>query len=321
MLVLGASCTEQGATTLESQNAGGAAEVGAAGAVAGSSQTGPPAGMTAGAPVAGSSADGRASSSAMTPAAGTSGRSGSAASGGAMASGGAGGSDGSTTAGTSAGASGTAGTSPASDFRPCPDTSDCKILPLGDSITDGIGSPGGYRVPLFQLALMNQKHLTFVGGSKNGPMMVDGQPFPQNHEGHSGWTIAQIDELVPEPALSVGPAIILLHIGTNDMYMSPEGAPDRLAALIDQIVASQPDALLVVAKIIPLSSGGSGVTTFNDAIAPLVQERIDAGKHIILIDQFTDFPTSELGDGVHPNQAGYERMADKWYAAIASYLH
>ena len=34
----------------------------------------------------------------------------------------------------------------------------------------------------------------------------------------------------------------------------------------------------------------------------------------------TDFPTSELGDGVHPNQAGYARMAGVWYEAIEPYL-
>jgi lysophospholipase L1-like esterase len=52
-----------------------------------------------------------------------------------------------------------------------------------------------------------------------------------------------------------------------------------------------------------------------------VQTRASAGKHVILVDQFTGFPTSELGDGVHPNQAGYARMAGVWYEAIKSYLH
>jgi lysophospholipase L1-like esterase len=78
--------------------------------------------------------------------------------------------------------------------------------------------------------------------------------------------------------------------------------------------------LIVVSKIIPLSSGASAVRTYNDAIPAVVQKRIDAGKHLVLIDQFTGFPTSELGDGVHPNQAGYNRMAEKWYATIKDLL-
>ena len=47
---------------------------------------------------------------------------------------------------------------------------------------------------------------------------------------------------------------------------------------------------------------------------------IDAGENVLFVDQFAGFPESELGDGVHPNQAGYERMAGKWWEAIESYL-
>jgi lysophospholipase L1-like esterase len=154
----------------------------------------------------------------------------------------------------------------------------------------------------------------------NGPNTVDGQPFPKNHEGHSGWTIQQIDDIVPDPALDETPHIILLHIGTNDMYQTPTGAPDRLGTLIDQLIQAAPDALLVVAKIIPFPGGASAVDTFNAAVPGVVKARADAGKHIILVDQFTGFPTSELGDGVHPNAAGYARMAGVWYDAIESYL-
>ncbi len=203
----------------------------------------------------------------------------------------------------------------------CPGNGEaCKILPLGDSITDGIGFSGGYRVQLFRLATMNMKKITYVGSKMNGPQMVDNMPFPRRHEGTSGITIGGLDGRIPMPGLNEIPHIVLLHIGTNDMYMSPAGAPDRLGTLIDGIVMAAPDALIVVSKIIPFSSGASAVNTYNNAIPAVVQKRIDAGKHILLIDQFTGFPTSELGDGVHPNQAGYSRMAGKWYEAISKYL-
>jgi hypothetical protein len=205
-------------------------------------------------------------------------------------------------------------------FEPCPASGECKILPLGDSITDGIGFSGGYRVQLFRLATMNMKKITYVGSKMNGPQMVDGMPFPRKHEGTSGITIGGLDGRIPMPGLNEITHIVLLHIGTNDMYMSPSGAPERLGTLIDGIVTTAPDALIVVAKIIPLSSGASAVNTFNNAIPAVVQKRIDDGKHVVLIDQFAGFPTSELGDGVHPNQAGYSRMAGKWYEAISKYL-
>jgi hypothetical protein len=196
-------------------------------------------------------------------------------------------------------------------------------LPLGDSITDGLTVQGGYRIELFHLALAGGKQITYVGGSMNGPTMVDGQPFPRSHEGHSGWTISQIDGIVPSPALGPDPHIVLLHIGTNDINLNQDlaNAPNRLGAVIDQIVADLPDALLVVAKLIPLNGRGTQVMMYNNAIPAVIQTRASAGKHVIMVDQFANFPTSELQDGVHPNTAGYARMAGVWYAAISSYLH
>jgi lysophospholipase L1-like esterase len=239
----------------------------------------------------------------------------------------AGGSSGAPAAGApSGGASGGSGGGASGAFDPCPPKGEaCKILPLGDSITDGIGTNttgGGYRVQLFKSSVADGKTITFVGGSANGPMMVDGMPFPRNHEGHSGWTIGQVDmQLIPDPALNTNPHIVLVHLGTNDMYQMPNGAADRLDTLVGAIVADQPNALVAVSNIIPFPQAASTVMTFNAAVPGVVKKHADAGKHVIFVDQFADFPTSELGDGVHPNQTGYERMGRKWYDAIKSYLH
>jgi lysophospholipase L1-like esterase len=217
-------------------------------------------------------------------------------------------------------------------FAPCPASGACKILPLGDSITWGIGYDGSYRVKLFSNTITDKLSITYVGKLSNGPSTVSGQSFPKANEGHSGWTIQQIDDIVTGKSsdasykgkkliVDLAPNIILMHIGTNDMVSSSNGAPDRLGTLIDHILADAPDALLVVSNIIPLSAASSSVDTFNKAVPGVIEKRASAGKHIVFVDQFKDFPTSELGDGVHPNQKGYDRMADKWYPAIKSYLH
>lgn len=212
-------------------------------------------------------------------------------------------------------------------WTPCKENP-CKVLPLGDSITfglDGGGSNGGYRVELFRLAVTNQLSITFVGsGDANGPNMVEGLPFPKAHEGFSGWTIQQIHDRLFEgsnsAAMAAEPEIVLLHIGTNDMYRGPDGAPQRLATLIDSLTERLPESLIVVSTIIPFTSAASTVSAYNTALVSVVEERISAGKHVALVDQFEGFPTSELGDGVHPNQAGYNRMGAKWFAAISQYL-
>jgi len=258
------------------------------------------------------------------------------AEGGRMGAGGAAGSGGQP--GSGGGAAGTAGSSAGGgpgSFNPCPASGACKVLPLGDSITWGVNYDGGYRVKVFADATTDQKNLTFVGKLSNGPTTVSGAMFPKNNEGHSGWTIQQLDDIVTGKStdanyngkkllVDLAPHIVLLHAGTNDTSRMPTGMPDRLGTLIDHIVQDAPDALLVVTTIVPIKQGSYGAIgeTFDNAIPAVVQTRIDAGKHIVLVDMFKSFPSNGLGsDGVHPNQQGYEWMAGVWYAAIKSYLH
>jgi lysophospholipase L1-like esterase len=217
-------------------------------------------------------------------------------------------------------------------FLPCPTTGACKIMPLGDSITDGVGSSGGggYRIELFRQSGTDKKAITFVGSSANGPSTVDGRAFPKNHEGHSGYTIDQINQLIKKALTTHQPHIVLLMIGTNDMNLSADlaNAPKRLGNLLDSITTTSPNALVVVAKIIPFgnSSSNGKVQTYNDGIPPVVNQRISAGKHLILVDMykpFTDNPkySSELlGDGVHPTSKGYAVMANVWYPVIKPLL-
>lgn len=232
--------------------------------------------------------------------------------------------------GGSAGAGGGTGT-----FEPCPINGACKVLPLGDSITWGVNYDGGYRVKLFANTVTDKKNITYVGKLSNGPSTVSGVTFPQNNEGHSGWTIQQIDDIVTgnstdanykgkKMMVDQAPNIVLLHAGTNDTSRSPSGMTDRLGTLIDDIVDSGPNVLLVVATIIPIKQGsyGSVGETYNNGVPGVVEKRIDAGKHVVLVDMFKNFPSNGLGsDGVHPNQQGYDWMAGVWYDAIKGYLH
>ncbi|WP_437670178.1 SGNH/GDSL hydrolase family protein [Sorangium sp. So ce131] len=227
--------------------------------------------------------------------------------------------------GTGGGAGGAGGGGGAGGFTPCPTNGDpCKILPLGDSITDGVGvqGGGGYRIELFKKARAAGQNITFVGSLVNGPTMVDGAPFPRNHEGHSGWRIDGIAGLVPTPAFADRPHIVLLMAGTNDVIQNDNlsNAPQRLGALLDKIVTAAPDALVVVAQLIPVTFSDAAVVSYNNAIRGIVEARASAGRHVVLVDMHSGFPASELPDSVHPNEAGYVRMANVWYGAIGDLL-
>ncbi|WP_241562648.1 SGNH/GDSL hydrolase family protein [Streptomyces hoynatensis] len=190
-----------------------------------------------------------------------------------------------------------------------------RVMPLGDSITDGITVPGAYRIDLWQKFVAAGQEVDFVGSLSNGPSQLG----DHDHEGHSGWTIAQIDANVTNWLATYDPDVILLHIGTNDMYGSdPAGAPARLSALIDHITAQSPDAELFVATIIPISFADSTVRTFNAQVPAIVQSKVDAGRHVHLVDMYRALTVADLADGVHPNATGYGKMATAWYDALLS---
>jgi lysophospholipase L1-like esterase len=227
-------------------------------------------------------------------------------------------------------------------FNPClPGGAACRVMPLGDSITDGVGSSapgGGYRLELFHDAVQAHEALTFVGSATdpNGPATLDGKMFPRNHEGHPGYTIddsattSGISPLVDQSIAVNHPQIILLMIGTNDVNRNIDvaNAPARLGALLDRLIADAPNALLVVAKITPTPDAGANsvIQTYNDAIARIVQTHAGNGNHVVLVDMYAPFTaranysTALMSDFLHPNDAGYAVMGDVWYGAIRSYL-
>jgi lysophospholipase L1-like esterase len=190
-----------------------------------------------------------------------------------------------------------------------------RVMPLGDSITDGFNVPGGYRIDLWQRLVAAGRTIDFVGSQTNGP----GSLGDRNHEGHSGWTIAQIDANIVNWLRTYTPRTILLHIGTNDMYGSdPAGAPARLSTLLDRITTTAPNADLFVATIVPISFADQTVRTFNAQIPGIVQSKVNAGKRVHLVDMYRALTTADLADGVHPNAGGYSKMATTWYDALQS---
>jgi lysophospholipase L1-like esterase len=191
-----------------------------------------------------------------------------------------------------------------------------KVMPLGDSITDGLTVPGGYRIGLWQRFTANGYKVDFVGSLSNGPASLG----DHDHEGHSGWRIDQIDANIVGWLTTYQPHTVLLHIGTNDISQNYDlpNAPNRLSALIDHITNTLPSAEVFVAQIIPLSYDASQLQAFNAAIPGIVQSKVAAGKHVHLVDQYDALTTADLQDGVHPNAAGYDKMAAVWYRALLS---
>ncbi|NUT35834.1 MAG: GDSL family lipase [Hamadaea sp.] len=193
-----------------------------------------------------------------------------------------------------------------------------RVMPLGDSITEGTQVPGGYRIGLWQRLATGRYTVDLVGSQFNGP----GSLGDHDHEGHPGWRIDQIDASINGWLGSYQPRSVLLHIGTNDVLQNynVSTAPNRLSTLIDRITNAAPNADVFVAQIIPLANSGqeSAVRTFNAAIPGIVQSKVNAGKRVHLVDMHSALTTADLIDGVHPTATGYDKMAAVWYQALLS---
>lgn len=193
-----------------------------------------------------------------------------------------------------------------------------RIMPLGDSITYGTGTPGGYRIGLWQRLAAGRYTNDFVGSQSNGPAGL----WDHDHEGHPGWRIDQIDANVTGWLRTYTPRSVLLHIGTNDVLQNHDvaGAPGRLSTLLDHITAAAPGADVFVAQLIPIgwASGDAAVRTFNNALPGIVRSKVTAGKHVHLVDLHSAVSAADLFDGVHPTAGGYDKMAAVWYNALRS---
>ncbi|WP_433536184.1 ricin-type beta-trefoil lectin domain protein [Micromonospora sp. CA-249363] len=193
-----------------------------------------------------------------------------------------------------------------------------RVMPLGDSITEGTQVPGGYRIGLWQRLVTGRYTVDFVGSQFNGPASLG----DHDHQGHPGWRIDQIDANIVNWLNTQRPATVLLHIGTNDILQNynVSTAPNRLSTLIDRITTTVPTAEVFVAQLIPLSNSNqeNAVRTFNAAIPGIVQSKVSAGKRVHLVDMHSALTTADLIDGIHPTSGGYDKMAARWYSALQS---
>jgi lysophospholipase L1-like esterase len=197
--------------------------------------------------------------------------------------------------------------------------SQVRIMPLGDSIT--FGSPdrdyGGYRRLLGTLLADDGYPAAFVGSRESGNGAI---PSPAN-EGHPGWTIQQLRDGIDSNGWleTYRPDLILLHIGTNDLRQGgADAAPGSLSALLDDILSRLPRTRVLVAQIIPFRRGSDPVhRAYNAAIPGIAASK---GPRVIVVDMQNILEPGDYADGLHPNAAGYDKMARAWEPAIRAAL-
>jgi hypothetical protein len=197
-----------------------------------------------------------------------------------------------------------------------------RIMPLGDSITNGYISPAigddfrvGYRQKLYFDLIDIGYDQDFVGSLTRGKLAYP--VFDIDNEGHGGWNSYDIAGSVYAWLQTNPPDIVLLHIGTNSLEVSAQG----VELILNEIDRFSEDITVVLAKIINQRDYSPTVSAFNSNLEAMVDERISNGDRIILVDQEQAliYPY-DLADNLHPYLTGYEKMAGTWVEGLLKIL-
>ncbi|TFK18660.1 SGNH hydrolase [Coprinopsis marcescibilis] len=190
-------------------------------------------------------------------------------------------------------------------------------LALGDSITFGIGASDGnsYRSYLKDKLAQDGIEIDYIGNVRAGRMQDNDCVCVSG---------ARIDEIsnYADASLPQQPQVVLLKAGTNDVGQNRDlaNAPNRLMGLVDKIFAASPNSTVLVASLVPLpffADGQAKIDSFNERIQPLLEQKISLGLHVVFISMAA-ITNADLADGIHPNDRGYQKMADAWYAGWIS---
>jgi lysophospholipase L1-like esterase len=199
-----------------------------------------------------------------------------------------------------------------------------RILAFGDSMTEGITSPpltawvftldaGLARSYPFKLQALTSARYT-------------SQTVAVFNAGLAGQRAVDDRSRFNNALSEAHPDIVLLMEGANDLnapFNAGEGINDRIRATVAALEDMVRDAgfrriPVFLATLPPQREGGgkAGAATFltryNDALKVMANN-----KGALVVDVHAQFPLTEIGqDGLHPTEAGYQRIAEIWLEAI-----
>jgi lysophospholipase L1-like esterase len=189
-----------------------------------------------------------------------------------------------------------------------------RIMPVGDSITEGGASFSCYRPLLAERLRAAGVRFEFVGSRGADPL---------RHEGYGGKNVEFLAAQVP-PRFKAHPAdIVLLHAGHNH-FAEEKPVPGMISAtekLIHSFRAANPRVVVLLAQVIPAGKlpKYSYLPELNRELARLATRLHSNLQPVLLVDHATgfDWKTDTVDDHVHPNAVGAAKMAARWFEALA----
>ena len=166
-----------------------------------------------------------------------------------------------------------------------------RIIAFGDSLVAGHGLAADAAFPAVLEKTLRAEgyHVMVVNAGVSGDTASGGQ--------------ARLDW-----ALGYGADGVILELGANDMLrgVDPEVTKAALDAILGELKTRNIKALIAGMKA--ASSLGQDYKTRFDAIYPGLAKKYDAPLYPFFLEGVASEPALKLGDGLHPNPAGVERI-------------
>jgi len=214
-----------------------------------------------------------------------------------------------------------------------PHTGSWRITMLGDSIT---GSTCGPQLLSKALIDHGKTNFTFVGSNLNN-QSCNGAANVQT-EGHGGYLVTDLvgsgqhAAELPKWCNSNKSDLVLLQFGTNDVWndRSPSVILDAFSTVLADLRTANANVVVLVAQIPPLNPMGCSacearVVALNSQIPAWASSKSTSASPVAVVDLHAAFSAASYtqnstytADGVHPNVAGAQLIANKWYEALSA---
>jgi hypothetical protein len=116
------------------------------------------------------------------------------------------------------------------------------------------------------------------------------------------------------------PDVALMHFGGADILqnMPVAGVIQAYSTLLAQLRLANPNAIMLAAQHTP--EGKDAILQLNADIAKWAMEKSTPQSPVIAVDLYNGILPSDLSDGVHLNQAGSQKVADRFFAALKPFI-
>lgn len=172
------------------------------------------------------------------------------------------------------------------------------LVCFGDSLTAGIGAPEGKSYPDY---LKNYLDVKII------------------NKGVPGETASQGRKRLKKDVLSLDPDIVILEFGANDYFrkIASEKTKIHLEHMVDSLLDS--GTVVFIAKFFPENSILSFIKSKDKKNYDEIYKELSSKDNVFLIEDIWGeaWGTPKyMSDTVHPNEYGYEIMAEKYFKAV-----